>query len=280
MLSYIQRAKRFRTKKRLGQNFLVDEAVLQRIVDEADLQPDETVIEIGPGLGFVTEKLAEKVKKVIAVELDEDAVKYLNKFPKENTEIVHGDILKTDIASLVDSPVKIIANIPYYITSPILAHLLGEIEDTDNKNIKCIKEIILMTQYEVAKRISADEKSPSKEYGPLSILVNYRAEAEFLCKVNAKSFYPVPGVDSALLKLKIRKAPFLEIKNPRVYKKIIKAAFGTRRKTIKNALKNAGFAPERVEEALKAACINPDRRGETISMDEFNILSRCISGEK
>lgn len=276
MLSYIQRTKQFRTKKRLGQNFLVDESIIQRIIDEADLQPDETVIEIGAGMGFVTEKLAEKVKKVIAIELDEHAVKCLQKLPYTNIEIVHGDILKTDIFSLTDTPVKIIANIPYYITSPILVHLLGEIEDFDNKNVRSIKEVILMTQYEVGKRIIADEKSPSKEYGLLSLLVNYRAETGLICKVPARSFYPAPKVDSALLKLKIRKTPLVEIENPKLFKKIIRAAFGKRRKTIKNALLHAGFFLDIIIESLGTLNIKIERRGETLSMEEYNNLTRCM----
>jgi len=277
-LNYIQRAKQFKTKKRLGQNFLVDESIINKIISEAALNSDDTVIEIGAGAGFVTEKLAEIAKKVIAVELDEDAIEVLQQFPYENIEIIHKDILKTDISALVQEPVKIIANIPYYITSPIIAHLLGEIDEREekNKNRYCIKEIILMVQYEVAKRIIANEKSPSKDYGLLSILANYRAETEFICKVPSKSFYPAPKVDSALIKLKIRKKPLVEVENPKLFRQIIKAAFGTRRKTLKNALIQGGFPAETVSKALEKSGINPDRRGETLSMQEFKVLTDII----
>ena len=277
-MNYIQRAKQFKTKKRLGQNFLVDESIINKIISEAALNSDDTVIEIGAGAGFVTEKLAEIAKKVIAVELDEDAIEVLQQFPYENIEIIHKDILKTDISALVQEPVKIIANIPYYITSPIIAHLLGEIDEREekNKNRYCIKEIILMVQYEVAKRIIANEKSPSKDYGLLSILANYRAETEFICKVPSKSFYPAPKVDSALIKLKIRKKPLVEVENPKLFRQIIKAAFGTRRKTLKNALIQGGFPAETVSKALEKSGINPDRRGETLSMQEFKVLTDII----
>jgi len=275
-LNYIQRAKQFRTKKRLGQNFLVDEKIISKIIDKAALNTNDTVIEIGAGAGFVTEKLAEIAQKVIAIELDENAVEVLQGLPYENIKVIHQDILKTDISELVKSPVKIIANIPYYITSPIIAHLLGEIDDFDNKNRQSIKEIIIMVQYEVGKRIIANEKSPSKDYGLLSILVNYWAETEFICKVPSKSFYPAPKVDSALIKLKIRQKPLVEVENPKLFRRLIRAAFGTRRKTIKNALLMSSFSAEVVLKALETAKINPERRGETLSMQEYKILTEAI----
>ena len=277
-MNYIQRAKQFKTKKRLGQNFLVDESIINKIIVEAALNTDDTVIEIGAGAGFVTEKLAEIAKKVIAVELDEDAIEVLQALSYKNIEIIHQDILKTDISAFVQEPVKIIANIPYYITSPIIAHLLGEIDEREekNKNSQCIKEIILMVQYEVAKRIIANEKSPSKDYGLLSILANYRAETEFICKVPSKSFYPAPKVDSALIKLKIRKKPLVEVENPKLFRQIIKAAFSTRRKTLKNALLQGGFSSEVLLKAFNKTGINPNRRGETLSMQEYKILTQAI----
>jgi 16S rRNA (adenine1518-N6/adenine1519-N6)-dimethyltransferase len=276
ILNYLQRAKQFRTKKRLGQNFLVDEKIIDKILEELAVNSDDTVIEIGAGAGFVTEKLAEKAGKVIAIELDEDAVKVLSELPYENLEVINQDILKTDISALVGSPVKIAANIPYYITSPIIAHLLGEIDEEDNKNRQKIKEIVLMVQYEVGKRIVATEKSSSKEYGLLSILVNYWAETEFLCKVPANSFFPAPKVDSALLKLKIRQEPLVKVENKKLFRRVIQAAFGTRRKTLKNALVMAGFPQQEVFNALEKTGINPERRGETLSMQEFADLTDCF----
>ena len=276
-MNYIQRAKQFKTKKRLGQNFLVDESIINKIISEAALNTADTVIEIGAGAGFVTEKLAGIAKKVIAIELDENAIEVLQELPYENIEIIHQDILKTDISELVQEPVKIIANIPYYITSPIIAHLLGEVDEPVNKNSQCIKEIILMVQYEVAKRIIANEKSPSKDYGLLSILANYRAETEFICKVPSKSFYPAPKVDSALIKLKIRQKPLVEVENLKLFRRIIKAAFGTRRKTLKNALLQGGFSGEVLSKAFEQSKINSDRRGETLSMQEYKVLTDIIN---
>ena len=133
-MNYFERAKFFRTKKRLGQNFLIDGQTISDIIDFADIKPDDTVIEIGPGVGFVTEQLVKHAKEVIAIELDEEAVKELQKLNAPNLKIIHNDILKQDLSELTDGKFKIVANIPYYITSPILAHLLGEIDDLQNKN--------------------------------------------------------------------------------------------------------------------------------------------------
>ncbi len=276
-MDYIKRAREFRTKKSLGQNFLVDENIINKIINEASLTPNDTVIEIGAGAGFVTEKLAPVAKKVIAIELDDKAVNVLQKLPYENIEIIHQDILKTDISELVDNPVKVVANIPYYITSPIIAHLLGEIDEDDNKNRKCVQEIILMVQYEVARRIIANEKSPSKDYGLLSILVNYWAETKLLCKVPSSSFYPAPKVDSALLKLTVRESPLVSLENPKLFRRIIKAAFGTRRKTLKNALMQGGFSAEILLKAFEKTRINPERRGETLSLQEYKILTEAVN---
>jgi 16S rRNA (adenine1518-N6/adenine1519-N6)-dimethyltransferase len=276
-LNYIQRAKNFRAKKRLGQNFLVDESVINRIIEEANLKSDEIVIEIGSGIGFITEKLAQKAAKIIAVELDEEAIEVLKKLPYSNIKLIQKDILRTDFSEILTRPVKVIANIPYYITSPILAHLLGEIDCANWKNRELIKEIILMAQYEVAQRITANEKRGSKEYGALSVLVNFWCETEFLCKVHAKSFFPPPKVDSALLRLKIRQKPLVKPINPVIFRKVVQAGFGTRRKTIKNALVHKGFDEDKVKLSLEESGINPIRRGETLSIKEFCDISDCLA---
>jgi 16S rRNA (adenine1518-N6/adenine1519-N6)-dimethyltransferase len=276
-VDYIKRAKAFRTKKSLGQNFLIDENVIQKIIDTAKLSKDEKVLEIGAGVGFVTEKLAQNAYEVIAIEVDNDAINQLSKLPFDNIKIINTDILKTDISKLVENPVKIVANIPYYITSPILVHLLGEIDDLNNKNRNSIKEIILMVQYEVAKRIVADEKSPNKEYGALSVLCNYWAKTEIIQKVPAKSFWPSPKVDSALLKLEIRQTPPVCVENPKLLRKVVKASFGTRRKNIKNSLLMGGFDKEIVDKVLKTLKIDPNRRGETLSMQELAEITNFIS---
>ena len=278
-MDYLARARQFRAKKRLGQNFLIDGGVIQKIIENADLSSDETVIEIGAGLGFVTEELAKKVKKVIAIEIDFDAIKELSSLPYSNIEIVSQDILQTELSKLVEKPVKIIANIPYYITSPILVHLLGEIDQAEYENRKYIKEIILMVQWEVAKRLIADEKSKNKDYGLLSILANFWSEPELICKVPSRSFFPAPKVDSAVIKLTVREKPALELDNAKHFRRVIQASFNMRRKNIKNALMGGGFNSEIVSRSLEKAGIDPVRRGETLSMNEFKILSDFIQKE-
>ncbi len=276
-MNYLKRAKNFRTKKRLGQNFLIDEKIINTIINEANVKNSETIIEIGSGTGFVTEKLALKARKVIAIELDEEAIKALKKLPFNNIEIVRQDILTVNFSELVQNPVKIVANIPYYITSPILSHILGEIDRPEWKNRELTEEIILMVQHEVAKRLVATEKSPSKEYGLLSILVNYWCETELVCKVPSSSFYPEPKVDSAIVRLKFREEPIIKLHNPVLFRQVTRAAFGMRRKTIKNALIKSGFVAEKVNPALEKCNIAPSGRGETLSMQDFNCLCDKLS---
>lgn len=272
-MDYLQRAKNFRTKKRLGQNFLIDGAAIQAILDDAKISKDDVVVEIGAGVGFVTEQLVKHAGHVIAIELDEDAIKELKKIQCDNLEIIHQDILKTDLSSLSDKKIKIVANIPYYITSPIIAHLLGEIDDLNNKNRSVISDIILMVQFEVAQRIVASEKSPSKQYGLLTILSQFWADCEIIKKVGRKSFYPSPKVDSALVKLIVRQEPRLKLSDYSHFRKTIKAAFSQRRKNIKNCLLAGGFLKENINQALAKLGIAENTRGETISIEKFGELS-------
>lgn len=273
-MDYITRAKKFRTKKRLGQNFLTDEKAIQAILDNANITSEDTVIEIGAGIGFVTEQLVKHAKKVIAIELDEDAIRELKKIPTDNLEILHQDILKTDLSDLTQEKVKIVANIPYYITSPIIAHLLGEIDDLENKNRACISDIILMVQFEVAQRIAANEKSPSKQYGLLSILSQFWADCQIIKKVGRKSFYPAPKVDSALVKLSVKDKPRLELSDYKHFRKVVKAAFSQRRKNIKNCLLSGGFSKESITKALENLGISENERGEKLSIETFGNLSK------
>ena len=175
----------FRTKKRLGQNFLIDGTAIADIINAANISPDDVIVEIGPGVGFVTEQLVKKAKKVIAIELDEEAIAELKKLDAPNLEIIHKDVLKTDISALCDEKIKIVANIPYYITSPIIAHLLGEIDDLTNKNRNKITDILLMVQEEVARRMTADENSPAKQYGLLTILSQFWADVKIVRQLSA-----------------------------------------------------------------------------------------------
>ncbi|MGN1125667.1 MAG: 16S rRNA (adenine(1518)-N(6)/adenine(1519)-N(6))-dimethyltransferase RsmA [Candidatus Gastranaerophilaceae bacterium] len=273
-MDYFNRAKYFRTKKRLGQNFLINEEVIHDIIDYANLSKDDTVLEIGPGVGFVTEQLIKHAGHVIAVELDEEAIKELEKLNADNLEIIHKDILKTDIAELAKGKkIKVVANIPYYITTPILAHLLGEIDDLANKNRNSISEIILMVQEEVARRMVASEKSSGKQYGLLTILSQFWANCSLLRIVGQRSFYPAPKVTSALVQLKVNEKPMLNLSDYSHFRKTIKSAFGQRRKNIKNALVNGGFDKEQVQTVLKNLNIDENTRGESLSIEELGKLS-------
>ncbi len=273
-MDYLQRAKRFRTKKRLGQNFLIDADILQTILNNAEITKDDIVLEIGAGMGFLTEQLVKFAKKVIAVELDEDAIKVLEKIDADNLEIIHQDILKTELSSLVDEKVKVVANIPYYITSPIIAHLLGEVNDLNNSNRNLIREMILMVQYEVAQRIVADENSPSKQYGLLSVLAQFWADCEIIKKVSKRSFYPSPKVDSALVKFIVNENPRLKLADYDKFRKVLKAGFAQRRKNIKNCLQAGGFL--NVTEALLQKNINTNTRAEALSLDVLGELSEVL----
>ena len=272
-MNYFERAKYFRTKKRLGQNFLVNGETIQDIIEFAKISPEDTIIEIGPGVGFVTEQLVKYAKKVIAIELDEEAIAELKKLDAPNLEIIHNDVLKTDLSSLCDENFKVVANIPYYITSPIIAHLLGEIDDLNNKNRNKITNIILMVQEEVARGMVADENSQSKQYGLLTILSQFWADVKILKLVGRKSFYPAPKVNSALVQLEVRKDPKLKLTDYTHFRKTVKAGFAQRRKNIKNCLLNGGFLKENITKALSTLGIEENTRGEKLSIEMFGKLS-------
>ena len=272
-MNLFERARFFRTKKRLGQNFLVNPDVIEEIIDYAQITKDDTIIEIGPGVGFVTEQLVKYAKKVIAIELDEEAIKELEKLEYDNLEIIHNDILKTDISALSNEKVKVVANIPYYITAPIISHLLGEIDDLNNKNRNSISEIILMVQEEVARRIVATEKSPSKQYGLLTILAQFWTDCEIIRLVGRKSFFPAPKVNSALVGLKINNEPKLKLSDYSHFRRVLKAAFSQRRKNIKNCLMSGGFSKEKIQIALKNLGLDENIRGEKLSIETFGKLS-------
>lgn len=269
-MDYLQRARDFKTKKRLGQNFLVDSNVIDRIVDEAQLDSADTVLEIGPGAGFVTENLSPLVKKIYAVELDPEAVNVLSDLHLDNLEILLQDILKTNLGDFLTEKTKIIANIPYYITSPIIAHLLGEIDEVEHANRSLISEIFLMVQYEVAQRIVATPDSPNKQYGLLSILTNFWSTPTIIQKVPARAFYPAPKVDSAIVKLTVNEKPRVELKDPKLFKKLIKSAFAQRRKTFVNAIAQGGFEKSKTLATLEQMGLSSEIRGEKLSIEQFN----------
>lgn len=279
-MDYYSRAKYFKTKKRLGQNFLINGEVIANIIDYAEISPEDTVIEIGPGVGFVTEQLIKHAKQVIAIELDEDAIRELEKLNAPNLKIIHKDILKTDLSELCEGKVKIVANIPYYITSPIIAHLLGEIDDLNNKNRNKITDILLMVQEEVARRMVATENSPSKQYGLLTILSQFWADVEIKELVGRRSFFPAPKVNSALVKLIVREKPKLELTDYTHFRKTVKAAFSQRRKNIKNCLLSGGFSKEKIQQAMQKLGLDENTRGEKLSIETFGELSEALLSDE
>lgn len=275
-MNYFERAKYFKTKKRLGQNFLINGEVIRNIIDYADIQPTDTVVEIGPGVGFVTEQLVKHAKKVIAIELDEEAIGELEKLNAPNLTIIHKDILKTDLSELCDEKIKVVANIPYYITSPIIAHLLGEIDDLHNQNREKITDILLMVQEEVARRMVANENSPSKQYGLLTLLSQFWADVEIKELVGRRSFFPAPKVNSALVSLKVRKTPLLELSDYTHFRRTVKAAFSQRRKNLKNCLLSGGFLKENIQKVMSELGLDENIRGEKLSLEMFGKLSEGL----
>ena len=273
-LTYTLRAKNFKTKKSLGQNFLTDSSIVDFIANFAN--PNDEILEIGPGIGFVTEQLVKTAKKVVAVEIDKDAIKVLNKnlSKYENFTLVEKDILKTSLDELGFNAdkIKVIANIPYYITSPILVHLLGEIDEINHSNRTKISQMILMVQKEVADRLVANKNSANKEYGKLSILAQMYADVEIVKFVPKKCFSPSPKVDSAIVKFTINDKPKCEI--TRLLKRTIKAIFMTRRKNIKNSLSIGGF--QEVEKALENCSIDKNTRGEKLSIEEILKIAKAL----
>ena len=255
---------------------MIDGTAIADIIHAANISPEDIVVEIGPGVGFVTEQLVKKAKKVIAIELDEEAIAELKKLDAPNLEIIHKDVLKTDLSTLCDEKIKIVANIPYYITSPIIAHLLGEIDDLANKNRNKITDILLMVQEEVARRMVADENSPSKQYGLLTILSQFWADCSIIRLVGRRSFYPAPKVNSALVSLKVRKEPLLKLEDYSHFRKTIKAAFSQRRKTLKNCLLGASFDREKIVNAIQQMGLDENIRGEKLSIEQFGVLSEAL----
>ena len=268
-----------RIKKRLGQNFLIDEGILNRIVEAADLSKDDIVIEIGPGMGTLTKKLAQEVKKVLAIEIDENLVKLLRETLKSysNVEIIQADILKINLKKLpitsYRSPVtkfKVVANLPYYITTPIIIHLLEAREILSN--------IVIMIQKEVGRRMVA--KPRTKDYGALSLLIQYYTKPQITVKVPRSAFLPEPEVDSCVVNLEVREKPAVEVKDEELFFKVVRAAFEQRRKALKNALsrtRDLRLDKKKVLEILEKVDIKPLRRGETLSLEEFARLSNLLT---
>ena len=266
----------FSFKKSLGQNFLIDTNILQRIIDFAELDKEVSgAIEIGPGIGALTEQLAKNSKKVVAFEIDQRLLPILEDTlsPYKHVKVIHNDVLKADVGAVIEEEfadvkdLMVVANLPYYVTTPIIMKLLEE-------NLP-IRGIVCMLQKEVADRIAA--KPGTKEYGSLSIAIQYYTVPETVMIVPKTVFIPQPNVDSAVIRLTKREKPLVEVKDEDFFFTVTRASFAQRRKTLQNnlmsQLQNGKEKKELILSALERAGIDPKRRGETLSIEEFGRLS-------
>lgn len=265
----------FKFSKSLGQNFLIDDNVIDKILSGARVSEEDNIIEVGPGIGTLTREMGKTAKKVVAIEIDKSLIpilkETLEKF--DNVEVINKDILKVDIQELVKEklnggPVKLIANLPYYITTPIVMKFLEEdIPVTD---------IVVMVQKEVADRMNA--LPGSKDYGALSIAVQYYCETEIVAKAPRHMFVPQPNVDSTVIGLHVREEKKYKVDNEEIFFKTVKASFGQRRKTLLNSLGGLGFLnKDEIREVLQEANIDEKRRGETLSIEEFANLANKVT---
>lgn len=268
----------FSFKKSLGQNFLIDTNILKRIVEHAGLTTHSGVIEIGPGIGALTEQLAKNSQKVVAFEIDQRLLPILQDTlsPYPNVKVIHQDVLKANVRSVMEEEfsniedVMVVANLPYYVTTPIIMKLL--------EDHLPIRGIVCMLQKEVADRIAA--QPGTKDYGSLSIAVQYYTEAETVMIVPKTVFVPQPNVDSAVIRLTKRPTPLVEVKNESFFFQVTRASFAQRRKTLYNNLQsqlpNGKEKKEIILTVLEAVQIEPTRRGETLSIQEFAKLSDAL----
>ena len=255
--------------KRLGQNFLIDANIVQGIVDAANVQENDRVLEIGPGIGTLTQALAETGAEVTCVELDKRLPEVLAHTldAYDNVRVIQGDILKVNIPEIMgDKPFKVVANLPYYITTPIIMALL-------EKHLP-ITDIVVMVQKEVAERMAA--QPGGKTYGALSVAVQYYTVPEIALYVPPRSFMPPPEVDSVVVSCKVRQTPAVELIDEKMFFRVVKAAFGQRRKTLNNALKSMGVDKNIIADVLDKAGIEATRRGETLTMEEFGAIANIL----
>ena len=264
---------KLRADKKLGQNFLIDESVVRRIVEAAELTPEDTVLEVGPGIGTLTQGLAESGASVVAVELDKRLLPVLDVTLEgyDNVRIVNGDILQVDIMEQVQKPgFKCCANLPYYITTPIIFAIL-------EKRLP-MERLVVMVQKEVAERMAA--KPGSKDYGALSVAIQYFTEPEIAFIVPPSSFIPAPSVDSAVIVCKRRSTPPVEVCDENLFFRVVKVAFSLRRKMLSNSLKNMGIKGEQVTKWLEIAGVDGKRRAETLSLEDFAALTNTFAQVK
>ena len=269
----------FNFSKKLGQNFLIDEHVLEKIMDASDIGPEDYVLEIGPGIGTLTQALSGRAARVFAVELDDKLIPILQDTLSEcpNVTVIHQDILKVDIEALVQQecqgkPVKVVANLPYYITTPIIMTLL-------EKRLP-LESITVMVQKEVALRMQAGPGT--KDYGALSLAVQYYSEPYLAANVPPNCFMPRPDVASAVIRLKLYQDPPVRVQDEQLMFKLIRASFNQRRKTLVNGIKNAAdlsFTREETEAALESLGMDKNVRGEALTLAQFAALSDALGGK-
>ena len=261
----------FKFRKSFGQNFLIDSNVVKKITDAADIKDDDVVLEIGPGIGTLTQHLAYAAGKVIAVEIDNRLIPVLEETlaPYDNIELINEDILKLDLDELLTTHkgsgrIKVIANLPYYVTTPVVTELL--------ERSTLIESLTVMVQKEVAQRM--DASAGTKDYGALTLAVRYYSEPHKITDVSPNCFMPRPDVTSAVIQLNIKKER-ITVADEKLMFKIIKASFGQRRKTLLNSLKNSDIAisKEQWESILESAGISAGVRGETLSLEDFARLA-------
>lgn len=261
-------------QKKYGQNFLIDPHVLEKIVDAAQITGEDCVLEIGPGIGTMTQYLAESAREVVAVEIDRALIPILKDTLSayDNVMVINEDIMKVDIQRLVQErnqgrPIKVVANLPYYITTPIIMNLL-------EKNVP-LQSITIMVQKEVAERMQVGPGT--KDYGALSLAVQYYARPEMVANVPANCFMPRPNVDSSVIRLTRYPQPPVEVADERYMFAVIRASFNQRRKTLANGLANGmGISREQVTEALEKMGLSPTIRGEALTLEQFALLSNLL----
>ena len=267
----------FAFQKRFGQNFLIDAHVLEKIVSAAGITKDDCVLEIGPGIGTMTQYLAESAGQVIAVEIDTNLLPILADTLKDysNVKVINQDILKVDINELVKEynngrPIKVVANLPYYITTPIIMVLFESNVPIDN--------ITVMVQKEVADRMQVGPGS--KDYGALSLAVQYYASPYIVANVPPNCFIPRPNVGSAVIRLTRYQEPPVQVKDPKLMFKLIRASFNQRRKTLQNGLNNSpeiSFSKEEITKAIESLGVSPSVRGEALSLEQFAQLANYFA---
>lgn len=264
---------KFRFKKQFGQNFISDDHLLAKIVEAAEITPEDVVIEIGPGAATLTAALAEKAAQVIAIEIDKDLFPIIERRMAgySNFELVAGDAMKVDFDALAAKygakRYKVVANLPYYITTPIVMRFLEE-------GFR-VSELVIMVQQEVADRFLANPGT--KAYGAITAAINYYGSVSRAFNVPRTMFTPRPEVDSSIVKIKCYENKPFEADDEKLLRRVIKAAFGQRRKTLNNALKALNLPKDELDKALQMAGIDAARRGETLSVEEFVCLSNAIS---